>query len=186
MGQKLNMIDWSELTDRNEVSIHKHGPASEEHGFPIYSVGGKVRNAKGVLGERVLGHTTAGHLAQPHLQYDKFQLEQAINNNGAKTRNMFVKGRPVEELEGEDTPVQFRGKGAVLLNNQKIFNVPTKPGLVRLRERIPGTQKYQMGDEFMGTQVVGTNAKLRSNVFAEGVRFGGHGLTAVNPLDVNK
>jgi hypothetical protein len=186
MGQKLNMIDWSELTDRNEVSIHKHSPASEEQGFPIYSVGGKVRNADGVLVDRVLGHTTAGQLVQPHLQYDKFQLEQAINNNGAKTRNMFVKGRPVEDLEGEDTPVQFRGKGAVLLNNQKIFNVPTRPGLVRLRERIPGTKKYRLGDEFMGTQVVGTNANLRSHVFAEGVRFGGHGLTAVNPLDVNK
>jgi hypothetical protein len=183
MVQKLNMIDWSELTDRNEVSVHKHSPASKEQGFPIFSVGGKVRNAAGVLKEGVLGHTTAGQLAQPHIQYDKFQLEQAINNSGSKTRNMFLKGRPVGELEGEDTPVEFRGKGAVILNNQKIFNIPTRPGLVRLREKVPSTGKYQMGKEFMGTQVIGPNTNLRSHVFADGVRFGAHGVSAVRPRE---
>jgi len=190
MGQKLNMIDWSELTGLDEVGVHLHKPATEEQGVPIYSVLHK---------KEVQGHTLGGAMGGGvHLEFLKSQLQEALNKpTPGKERHTLATGRPVEDIEGEEVPMKFKSPGVVLLNNQPIHKIQTRPGMVTIREGIPKREQVphpipgrnpvstRPSAPFQGAVVLGGD-NLRSRIFAEGIRFGGHGMSAVNPLDVNK
>ena len=190
MATKLNMINWSELTGLNEVGVHLHKKATKEQGVPIYSV---------LHNKEVQGHTLGGAMGGGvHLEFDKYHLQQALNKpTTGKERHTFATGKPVEDIAGEEVPLQFKGPGVVLLNNQPIHKIQTRPGMVTIRESIPKREQVphpipgrnpvstRPSAPFQGAVVLG-GENLRSRIFAEGIRFGGHGLTAVNPLDVNK
>ena len=183
----LNMINWSELIGLDEVGVHLHKPAMEEQGVPIYSVSHK---------KKVQGHTLGGAMGGGvHLEFDKYHLQEALNKpTHGKTRHTFAVGEPVEDIEGEEVPMKFKSPGVVLLNNQLIHKIQTQPGMVTIRQNIPKGERVpnpiagrdpvqtRPSAPFQGAVVLGGD-NLRSRIFAEGIRFGAHGMSAIRPRE---
>ena len=183
----LNMINWSELTGLDEVGVHQHKPASKEQGVPIYSVLHK---------KEVQGHTLGGAMGGGvHLEFLKSQLQEALNKpTHGKDRHTLATGRPVEDIEGEEVPMHFKSPGVVLLNNQPIHKIQTRPGMVTIRQHIPKGERVpnpiagrnpaqtRPSAPFQGAVVLGGD-NLRSRIFAEGIRFGAHGMSAIRPRE---
>lgn len=174
------MINWDDLVGEEEVRIHLHGPKTKKAGFPVYSVNSREGKA--------LGHTTGGALVEPRVHVNAFQFVQAINHpKKAKTRNTFIVGKPVASLPEEGAqPVQVR-TGRVSVGGKPVFEVPTEEGDVRLRENIPSRERTpggpgtRLGAPFRG-RVVPQGAPTRSGVFASGIIFGKHGISAIDPI----
>lgn len=173
----MGMIDWESLVGEDQVAIHSHAPMSRKLGYPVYSV---------LRGNRVIGQTTGGALEEPQVHVNRFQFVQAINNpNKAKTRNTLIVGKPVSSApEGDTQPLEVR-TGKVSVGGKPIFEVPTEQGTVRLRENIPKAERTpggpgtRLGKPFTG-RMVPQGTPMRSDVFAAGVIFGQHGVSAVN------
>lgn len=174
------MINWDDLVGEEEVKMHLNSPETKKAGFPIYSV--LSRSGKS------LGHTTGGAIAEPRVHVNAFQFVQAINHpDDAKTRNTFIVGKPVASLPDEDAqPMKVR-PGHISVGGKPLFEVPTEEGIVRLREHIPKRERTpdgpgtRLGAPFRG-RVVPKGAPTRSGVFASGIIFGKHGVSAIDPI----
>lgn len=167
----MNELDWEELSGLKEVGFHLHSPLTRESGRPVYSV---------IRGGRVLGQTAGGALLEPRVQIDKFQLTQALNNpHGGKTRNTMITGTPTTTPpSGEEHRLQIR-LGRVTVGDKPVFEVPTESGMVRLRTAVGG--KTHLAEARPG-RVIRQGAPTRSSIFAAGVVFGSHGVTAIDPV----
>lgn len=184
MSNKPNWINWEDVANAGEeVGVHLNADLTKSLGHAVYSVLDK--------GEKSLGHTTSAVILEPFIHVNASQFNQHINHPLlAKTRNTLVKGIPaVAPPSGDIVPAKF-GPGRLSIDEKTVFEVKTQPGIVRLRENIPASERTEVnpktGKPFtqrMGEPQPGLilPKNTRSSVFAAGIMFGKHGASVVNP-----